>query len=149
MPASAKSLSLVQELRDRLTRRTTLAVGELSFDTDGGAWFVVGAGTAGTQSMLIKSKEIAPVGFDGIGLAARGYTPTVLQVAVETSTIANVSLLTQANMVPLLGEVLRQGARVELYMSANTVAPALGTLIVGNLKTTWDADLQYRTMDGQ
>ena len=149
MAASAKSLSLCLELKDRLARRTTLAVGDIAFDTDGGAYFLVGAGTAGSQSMLVKSKQIDPMGTDVIGLAAKGYSQTVLQVVVETSTIANTALLTAANMLNLMGEVLRQGSRVELYMSANTNTVGVEDLISGNLKATWDADLQYRTMDGQ
>lgn len=149
MPASAKSLSLLKELKDRLARRTALAVGEISFDTDGGGWFLVGAGTAGSQSMVVKSKEIAPVGFDGIGLAARGYAQTVVQLVFETSTIANTSLLTAANFVPLLGEVLRQGSRVEVYMSANTNTVDVTDITTANLRSTWDPDLQFRTMSGQ
>lgn len=149
MAASAKSLSLALELRDRLARRTALAIGEIAFDTDGGAWFLVGAGTAGSQSMVIKSKEIAPLGVDGIGNAAKGYAQTVMQCVVETSTIAATALLTMANMVPLLGEVLRQGSRVELYMSANTNTVGVEDITAGNLKSTWEPDLQYRTMDAQ
>lgn len=149
MAASAKSLSLLKELKDRMARRTTLAVGDISFDTDGCGYFLVGAGTAGSQSMLIKSKQIDPVGYDGIGLAARGYSQTVMQIVLETSTIANTPLLTGANMVPLLGEVLRQGARTELYMSANANTIGVEDIVSGNLKVTWEPDLQYRTMDAQ
>lgn len=149
MPISAKSLALVKELKDRLARRTTLAISDLSYDTDGGAWFLIGTGAAGTQSMVVKSKQIDPVGFNGIGLAATGYAQTVLQVVVETSTIANVSLLTGANFLNLMGEVLRQGSRVELYMSANTNTVGVEDIIPANLRTTWEADLQYRLMDAQ
>jgi len=149
MPASAKSLSLLQELRDRLARRTSLAVGDIQLDTDGAGYLLVGAGTAGSQSMLIKSKQIDPVGFDGIGLAARGYTPTVMQVVLETSTIAATPLLTAANMLDLMGEVLRQGTRVELYLSPNTDNVGVDEITSGQLVKTWDPDLQYRLMDGQ
>jgi hypothetical protein len=147
MAASAKSLALLKELKDRLARRTTLAIGDISFDTDGGGWFLIGTGAAGTQSMVVKSKQIDPVGFDGIGLAARGYSQTVMQLVLETSTIANTSLLTAANFLPLLGEVLRQGSRVELYMSANTNTVDVTDITSGNLKVTWEPDLQFRTMD--
>lgn len=149
MPVSAKSLSLIKELKDRMARRTTLVISDFSYDTDGGAYFLIGAGTAGTQSMLIKSKQIDPVGFDGIGLAARGYAQTVLQVVVETSTIANVPLLTGANSLDLMGEVLRQGSRVELYMSPNTDNVGVDEIIPSQLVKTWEPDLQYRLMDAQ
>ena len=149
MAISAKSLSLMQELKDRLARRTTLAVTDLGFDTDGGALLQVGTGAIGSQSMLIKAKQIDPLGFDGIGLAARGYAQTVIQIGLEATAVANTAILTAINNLNVLGEVLRQGSRVELYMSANGVAPVAGTLVVGNLKATWEPDLQYRTMDAQ
>lgn len=149
MPASAKSLSLLKELKDRLARRTTLTIGDIAFDTDGGGYFLIGAGTAGTQSMLVKSKQIDPVGYDGIGLAARGYAQTVLQVVLETSTVASVPLLTGANMLSLMGEVLRQGSRVELYLSPNTDNVGVDEITSGQLVQTWEPDLQYRLMDAQ
>lgn len=147
--ASQKAMSLCSDLRDSLLRRTTLAVGGISFDTDLAPFFTVGAGTAGSQSILIKVKEIVPVGTDALGLAAVGFTPTVIQCVLETSTIANVALMTEANEVPLLGEILKRATRVELYMSANTVAITVGAIIAGNLKSTFDADLQYRNMSAQ
>jgi hypothetical protein len=149
MAASAKSLSLLLELRDRMARRTALAIGEVSYDTDGGAYFLIGAGTAGTQSMLIKSVQIDPLGFDGIGIAARGYAQTKLQVVLETSTIAATPLLTGANMLDLMGEVLRQGARTELYLSPNTDNVGVDEITAGQLVKTWEPDLQYRLMDAQ
>lgn len=149
MAASAKSLSLVKELKDRLARRTTLAISDFSYDSDGGAYFLIGSATAGQQGMLVKSKQIDPIGFDGIGNAARGYSQTVLQMVVETSSIANVSLLTAANLLPLFGEILRQASRVELYMSANGTGVGIAQITGANLKSTWEADLQYRLMDSQ
>jgi hypothetical protein len=149
MAISAKSLALLKELKDRMARRTSLTIGDLAYDTDGGAYFLIGTGVAGSQSMLIKSKQIDPVGFDGIGLAARGYSQTVLQVVLETSSVANVPLLTGANMLPLMGEVLRQGSRVELYMSPNTDNVGVDEIISGQLVQTWEPDLQYRLMDAQ
>lgn len=149
MAISAKSLSLLQELKDRLSKRTSLAVGEIDIQSTG-ASLQVGTGVIGSQSMFIRALQIDPIGFDGIGLAARGYAQTVIQVAVEaTAASATTSLLTSANTINVLGEVLRQGSRVELYMSANGVAPVAGTLVAGNLKATWEPDLQYRTMDAQ
>lgn len=149
MAASAKSLSLLKELKDRMARRTSLTVGEVAFDTDGGGYFLIGTGAAGSQSMLIKSKQVDPVGYDIIGNAARGYTPTVLQVVLETSSVASVPLLTAANMLPLMGEVLRQGSRVELYLSPNTDTVGVDEIISGQLVQTWEPDLQYRLMNAQ
>lgn len=148
MAISAKSLSLLQELKDRLGRRTSLAVGEIDIQSTG-ATLQVGTGAIGSQSMFIRALQIDPLGFDGIGLAARGYAQTVIQIGLEQTAVANTAILTAINNLNVLGEVLRQGTRVELYMSANGVAPVAGTLVAANLKATWEPDLQYRTMDAQ
>jgi hypothetical protein len=63
----------------------------------------------------------------------------VTQIVVETSTIANVPLLTGANFSKILMDVLKFGTKVELYMSANTDAPAVGEITTANLKATLDA----------
>jgi hypothetical protein len=146
--ASAKSLSLASELRDALARRTTLTVSGIGFDTDGGAWLRVGTAGAGNQTAVIKCKEVAPVGSDIVGNAARGYAQHVMQVVLETSTVANVALLTEANKIAIMGEVFRRGTRVELYLSANTNATGLED-ITGTPAATWEPDLQYRLMDAQ
>lgn len=149
MATSAKSLSLLKELADRLARRTSLAVSSVSFDGDGNGWIRVGTAGAGNQTMVIKSKPEDPAfELDGIGLPSRAFTPSVIQLVLETSTIASVPLMTAANLVPLLGEVLRQGTRVELYLSVNTNPTDVGD-ITGTPAAVWDADLQFRSMDSQ
>lgn len=148
MAISAKSLSLLQELKDRLGRRTSLAVGEIDIASTG-ATLQIGTGAIGSQSAFVRALQIDPLGFDGIGLAARGYAQTVIQVGLEQTAVASTAILTAINSLNVMGEILRQGARVELYMSANGVAPVAGTLVAANLKATWEPDLQYRTMDAQ
>lgn len=146
---TAKSLALLLELRDRLARRTTLAMGDVAFDTDECPYFLVGTGVAASQSMLVKASGIQPVGKDGIGLDARAFTPSVLQVVLEASgTDTGSPLMTGANLIPLLGEVFRQGTRVELYLSANGSTTVVGD-ITGTPVAVWEADLQYRLMDAQ
>lgn len=141
---SAKALSFAAELRDDLARRfaTVSAVG---FDANGNPTILIGAGTAGTQSAFLRVTDFAPLGTDGIGLAQRAYgNPLVVQLVLETSTIANTPLLTGANALPLLAELGVRGARVELYMCANTNAPEVSDITSGNLKATFDPDLKNK-----
>jgi hypothetical protein len=143
MANTYKSQALAAELRDALVKRFP-TVGSLSFDASGDPSFVLGAGTAGSQSAFIKVTGDQPLGVDGLGLTPRAFGTHVIQVVLETSSIANVALLTEINKLPLLGEVEKFGTRVELYMSANGVAPAFAGITSGNLKATWETHLKWR-----
>lgn len=145
---SAKSLNEAQEAQNALSKRFA-TIGAVQFDSDGEPYFLIGAGTAGSQSAIVKYKTYAPLGVDGVGLTPRAFTPVTCQVVLETSTIANVALMTEINELALLGELAHRGNRLELYMTANTVAVTVGGITGGNLKATFDPDLKYRLMDSQ
>jgi len=145
---SAKSLNEAQEAQNALSKRFA-TVGAVSFDTDGEPYFLIGAGTAGTQSAIVKYKTYQPLGVDGVGLTPRAFTPVTCQVVLETSTIANTPLLTGANDIALLGELAHRGNRIELYMTANTTAVSTAGITTANLKATFDPDLKYKLMDSQ
>ena len=121
-------------------------VSDVRFDTDGSPYVLVGAGTAGSQSAIVKITGEQPLGVDGLGLTPRAFSPHVAQVVLETSTIANVALMTEANKLALMGEVEKFGTKIELYMSANTNAVDPTDIVVGNLKATWEIHLKWRSM---
>lgn len=158
--ASAKALSLAQEIRQALVQRGTgLTVNAVALDaSDSNApYILVGAGTAGTQSAILKLKEVAPLGNTIIGsaLPAVGYAQHVLQVILESSTVGtSVPLLTVVNQMPIIGEALARGTRVEVYTTAN--ATAITTLLGSALTTAsasfrvqYDASAQFRLMAQQ
>lgn len=142
---SAKSQSLAAEIRDALAKRFS-TISALSFDSDGEPYLLIGAGTAGSQSAIVKVKGLAPLGTDALGLSPRSYSPCIVQVVLETSTIANVALMTEINELALLGELAHRGAQIQLYMSANANAVDVSDISAGNLKATFDPDLKYKTM---
>jgi hypothetical protein len=145
---SAKALSLANDIRDELVKRFSgvLTVGAVQFDTDLLPYVLVGAGTAGSQSALLKIADILPVGFNAIGQAAVSYgNPCKIQAVLETSAVSNVPLLTGANITQLLGMLAHRGSRIELYQSANGTAVAIAQITSGNLKTTFEPDLKYKT----
>jgi hypothetical protein len=145
MAQSYKSQALAAEIRDALAKRFT-TVSAVRFDTDGSPYVLVGAGTAGSQSAIVKISAEQPLGVDGFGLTPQAFTPHVAQVVLETSTIANVALMTEANKLALLGEVEKFGTKIELYMSANTNAVGTEDIVSGNLKATWEMSLKWRSM---
>lgn len=115
------------------------------FDVNGDATLAIGTGTAGTQSAFIRVKGVAGFGKDILGTTQNVFTPHIIQLALETSTIASVTLMTTANLTLLLGELLKFGVRVDLYLSANTVAPVVGT-ITGAPLASFEPQIQYPLM---
>lgn len=134
------SLMFATRLASDLQRRGfTVAQGVVA--ADGAPSILVGAGTAGSQSAFIKIATYAGGSLNAVGLALNSPSPIVVQLVIETSTITNVGLLTAANLLPIVTESVKPGARVELYMSANTTAPSVAGIAVGNLKLTLDPSL--------
>ncbi len=103
-------------------------------------------GTAGSQSALIKVSAFPNIGADVLGLQQQSYSPTLIQMVLETSTIANVALLQSATLIPLSDEIAKFGTRVELFMTANLTGPSAAG-ITGNPVAVYDgASLQYRQL---
>lgn len=144
---SYKANAIAYELKNRLEKRFS-SVSNVLFDTDNAPYLNVSQGTmaAGQQAAVVKIIAEQPMGVDGLGLTPRAFTPHRIQVVLETSTIANVALMTEANKLLLLGEVTHFGTLVELYMSANTNAVDTTDITSGNLKLAWDPDLKWRLM---
>ena len=133
---SSKAIELSLSLSASLRKRGFAAVD--AFDTNGLPVINVGTMSIGSQSVFIRTQPIASIGTDSLGLTQRSFGPHVIQCVVETSTIANVALLTEINKLPIMAEVMVRGTRVELYMSANGNAPDVADITSGNLKATWD-----------
>lgn len=132
---ASKHVELAQSLLSSLQRRGFTVL--FSFDTSGNPTIALGAGTAGSQSMFIRVKPIDSIGTDSVGNTQRSFGPHVIQCVLETSTIANVALMTEANKMPIMAEVMGRGTKVELYMSANTNAVDVADITSGNLKASW------------
>lgn len=141
---------MAHELADILKKRVSALTITEGFDTstDGPHPTIsIGALTAGSQSMFIRIKPISwPSAQNSVGLVDSIYTPHVIQCVLETSTIANVALMTEANKNKILVEVFKRGAKVELYMSANTNAVEVSDITSGNLKAEIEADLYWNTL---
>lgn len=132
---ASKAIDLALSLSSALAKRGfTVANG---FDSSGNPTILLGAGTAGSQSMFIRCLATPSLGTTSVGTTQTSFGPHVLQIVLETSTIANVALMTEANKMVIMGEVLGRGTAAELYMSANTNAVDVADITSGNLKATW------------
>lgn len=139
MAATQKAVAIARQLAETIALRTGLAVVS-GVDSSGNPTVAVGTGAAGSQSAFIRVKaDYDPaLESDAVGNAQRRYAPHVIQLVLETSTIANVSLVTEVNKAKLLKEVFQFGTKVELYMSANTNAVEVSDITSANLKATID-----------
>lgn len=134
-------------LRDTLFSDLSITLSGLarakSFGTSQDPCIAIGAGTAGTQSAFVRIKQLASINTDVLGLAQNVFTPHVIQLVLEASTVANCPLLTIDNLTTLMGELMKTGVRLEVYLSANTNAPDEADITAGNLKQTFNAHVQY------
>lgn len=138
MAATHKSTVIARQMAEDLKLRTGLAV-TTGLDASANPTILLGAGTAGSQSAFIRLKQQEAIFTDPVTYnAVRVYTPHVVQLVLETSTIANVPLLTAANYAKILTDVMKFGTKVEIYMSANTNAPDVADITSSNLKATLD-----------
>lgn len=141
MAATQKAVAIARQLAENLALRTGLDV-TTSVDASGNPTIQVGSGAAASQSAFIRVKQDydPALELDNVtGQTARRYTPHVIQVVLETSTIANVALMTEANKAKLFKELCDFGTKVELYMSANTNPAEVADITSGNLKATLDS----------
>jgi hypothetical protein len=143
---SAKAIAQCNEIRTDLARRFA-TIGPTQFDANGMPYFVIGAATAGSQSAVVKIQDFLPLGTNAGNLAQAPYgNPAIARICLETSTIAATPLLTGVNQLALLNTVAFRGLRVELYLTANTVAVTEGAIVAGNLVATWDPDQKYKML---
>ena len=123
--ASYKMASLARQLREDLSIRLPALACVQTVDASGNAVVTVGTLAAASQSAFIRLLEQPSIGADSLGLAQRSYGPHVVQIVLETSTIANVPLMTVANELFVLGAALKHGVKVEIYLTANATGPSV------------------------
>lgn len=140
MATTEKAMMLALALKDHLSKRLTLAITSGQAN-DNNPTLSIGTGVAGTPNAFIKVKPATwPLAQDVLGNAARIYTPHLIQVVLEGNPTAGAGADVNGwdLLLPLLGEVLGKGTKVEMYNTANGTAPTEAGAITGNLKASWD-----------
>lgn len=143
MANSYKAIALREELAADLGFTLSGLARTKGFDASQNPTLQVGTGAIGSQSAFIRIKQLDSLNQDILGLSQNVFTPHVIQLVLETSAVANVPLMTIDNLTVLMGEVLKRGVRLEVYLSANGNAADVADIVAGNLKQTFNAHVQY------
>ena len=146
MSNSYKAVAIRDQLASDLKLRLPALAETKGFDGSGNPTLLLGAGTAGSQSAFIRVKQFDSIGFDVLGLTQNVFTPHQIQLVVEMSTITDVQLLVMQTWIPLLGELFKEGCRLEVYMSPNGNAPDVADITAANLRAAFETHIQYPTM---
>lgn len=151
---SKKALALGQELFDELKKRLSALAFVEGFDANGDYTISIGAGTAGSKSIVVRVKPVSTGAKDVLGLTQDPYTPTVVQFATEKNfegTTDNVlDILTPTELLPFFVAVARRSTRVEWYRSTNGTAPTVSTMdSASNLAAATEANLYWGALASQ
>ncbi len=137
MASTAKANSIIRQLAEDLALRLSSLAVTAGYDASGNPQITVGAGTTTTQSAYIRCIPESTIQVDGLGLTQRVYTPHIIQIVLEEFTTATLTYLSAANMMLLLGEALKHGTKVELYLSPNADVVWLDAIAEGLIVQTW------------
>jgi len=135
--------TLAADLALRLPVQAALGLTK-AFDASSNPYLILGTNTTGTQSALVLIKGVTTFGTDIIGAAQAVFTPHTMQICFEASTIANVPYTTADIMLKLMGECLKFGLNVDIYLTANTVMPTAA--VPGTLLGSFSPHIQYGLM---
>ena len=122
-----KQQSLVNVINERLHLRLPALLVSQALNNAGAAILFSqhSPAVAGEQNIAIRVKAQDTQFNDVIGNAQVVYSPMIIQVILESSTIAHVPLLLMANMQAMQAELERLGCKMEIWLNANATVPAL------------------------
>jgi len=154
MAISFKAIQLRDTLAADLALRTPSFTITKSFDSGDtdyvGApvitWSADSSPGVGEQMAVIRVKQLDAVGTDILGLTQNVFTPTVIQIGLEASSVSGACELDVSNWLLLIGECLKFGTLVEVYMSDDGTAPSTDNdscMVASKLQASFWPAIQY------
>ncbi len=150
---SEKAFELAREMRDRLLADFA-TVSAIAIDgTTLCPYFIVGAGTAGSQSALIEVSPVSTVNKDVLGNNQNVYTPYLVSIVLESTTATvdgtALSVLNVVSLLALFSDLAVFGCAEQIFMIANgAVLNSAGlAAITGTADASWPgASAKYPLM---
>lgn len=144
-----KALGLRDEFLADLRQSLPALAQTKSFGSSGECDALIGAGTAGSDSVFVRIRPVPSIMVDVLGLTQQVYTPHVAQVVIESNNTAGAGadVGTWSTRMNVLGGLIERGIKVELYTVANAVAVSSAG-ITGAPAATFQSHVQYGQMAG-
>jgi hypothetical protein len=143
MATSRKAQDIARDLLDTFAKQViaTLPSQVLSADSAGNPVITLSADSTpatGEKVVVIKVKPYATgTSFDVFGNTAIAYCPTMIQFCTEAnyaSTIDSVAdILTPAELLPVIAEIVRRETLVEWHVTANGTVPSESAIAAGTV----------------
>lgn len=151
MGTTTFAVTTARFLANSLSKRvkTTLPIVVETNDTDGNPVITLSADVdpaTGEKVIVLRLKPVSwPTAINVLGGTPDIYGPHVIQICTEANyagaTDSVADILTPAELLPVLGDVITKGITVEWFVSANGTVPATTQMTDANLKATYSADL--------
>ena len=158
MATSTKADMMAKDLADKLASRQPWVSGQaalavsLSYDTDQNPLILLGPGTNGSRTALIKlMPEPWNNAKDSLGNTAQQVTPTVIMIAKEANNVsgAGADPLKEFDLIELYATCSLYGAKLELWTSAAGAVPTAATFQTGSNKIAEWYPQNYRPLQSQ
>lgn len=153
MATSTKALAMVRTLKEAIGRRLPTYVLTQSVDANGNPTLLVSADSApaaGEQVALLRVRPVDLIFTNSVGQTQENFAPHFVEMCLETSSVASVALLTEANQAAIKGEVLKQSGIFIAYLLTNGTVPALASvdtqMVAANQVATFELDPSFRLM---
>ena len=130
MYSNAKANALIRDLADLLSKRLTSSGGLNTLvqgfytDANGAVWpnlTISNNGTLseGSQVVLIQLANVDAVSKDIFGNQTNAYAPHLMQIAYELGASSNITIVSHADLMAVLFEAIKVGARTQVVEIAN------------------------------
>lgn len=149
-----KAGAIAGELADALAKRCAVSMPVVTQAVDNGYPTITISADAtpatGEKVVFIKVNQLSwSTALNSIGQTQDIYDKVVIQIVTEKNyegtTDSVLDILGPAELLPVLGEVLRKGTRVEWYRTTNGTVPSAAG-ITGAPAASWDPMLYFPTV---
>jgi hypothetical protein len=130
--STKKAEVLIRGLKERLQLRfASTYIFTEGLDASGNPTLIVAQDASWLtteQYAFIRIKPVDQIGLNSLGAAQESFGPHVAQLVLEESATAGLAFALEVTKDKIMFELARLGVIVEVYLSATTVKPVVGSI---------------------